>query len=222
MGAAAARRDKRCDGARSGAAPDPKGPTMLHRRLTGLAVTAGLLAFAAPASAAPPGNDNFENAAPLGQPVAQVTGTVDEATRQEGEPVHGVQSVWYAFQPSTTQRVAAEIAKTNNSSLVATVYTGSSVSSLRRVGASGPGVSRVPFDAQAGERYWIAVSYAYDETSGSQFQLRVRPAPLPANATSPRPAASPSPAATRATLPTRRPSWASPRTRTARVPLTAS
>src|SRR5215211_5609131 len=107
MGAAAARRDKRCDGARSGAAPDPKGPTMLHRRLTGLAVTAGLLAFAAPASAAPPGNDNFENAAPLGQPVAQVTGTVDQATRQEGEPVHGLQTVWYAFQPSTTQRVAA-------------------------------------------------------------------------------------------------------------------
>ncbi len=69
---------------------------MPRRTLSTVAVAAWLLATASTASAAPPSNDDFERAAPLD---GRVTGTFDEATRQEDEPAHGAQTVWYAYRP---------------------------------------------------------------------------------------------------------------------------
>jgi hypothetical protein len=118
---------------------------MSHRKLTTLACAAGLLAFAAPAQAAAPGNDNFEQAIPLGAP-GQATGTLDEATREEGEPIHGQQTVWYSFRPSTSQRVALDVP--DSTGAVVTVYIGVSVSALRRVATTGDDYPlRAPFDA---------------------------------------------------------------------------
>jgi hypothetical protein len=154
---------------------------MFRRKLLAPTIALGLLAGAAPASAAPPANDGFEHAAALGQPAGQVTATIDEATRQAGEPAHGGQSVWFAYRPSTSQRVAVDVpSNTSGSNIVVAVYTGPAVSSLRRIGQSEGYVPRVPFDAQGGETYWIAIASNY-ETSGTQLQLRVRPIPLPAN-----------------------------------------
>ena len=64
-----------------------------------------------------------------------------------------------------------------------TVYTGTSVSALQRVGRAlehGYG-ARVAFDAVAGQKYRIAVASRCDGCSSSPFDLRVGPAPLPAN-----------------------------------------
>jgi hypothetical protein len=65
---------------------------MRSKTLCALAVTAGTLtAVPAASAAAPPANDAFETPAVLGD--ASVTGTLDEATRQAGEPEHGWRSV---------------------------------------------------------------------------------------------------------------------------------
>ena len=149
----------------------------MRRTLPTLAVViAGLLACAAPASAAPPPNDDFEHAAPVGGPV---TGTLDEATAQPGEPSHGVQTVWYAFRPSTSGRVAAELPRQQYDLDVA-VYTGTALSGLHSLGRSQSQLARVAFDAQAGETYWIVVTSRFNST-GTEYTLRVRPAPVPAN-----------------------------------------
>jgi hypothetical protein len=151
---------------------------MFRRKLLAPAVALAALAFAAPAFAAPPANDDFEHAVAL-PPSAVVMGTLDEATRETGEPVPGVRTVWYSFQPSVSQRMVVELASDGGGVGLA-VSTGSSLSSLRPIGRSLDYPWRVPFDATAGETYRIAV-LSYYELPGIPFRLRVRPAPLPAN-----------------------------------------
>lgn len=79
------------------------------KALFGLAVMAGMLGTAPAASAAPPPNDDFAHAAPLGDAPVLVSGTVTEATREAGEPYHGAPTVWYVFRPSRTARVAFHV-----------------------------------------------------------------------------------------------------------------
>jgi hypothetical protein len=136
-----------------------------------------LLAAAAPASAAPPTNDNFEQATTLS---STATGTLAEATREAAEPAHGFQTVWYAFRPDHDGRYALTVPRTSSSTKV-TVYRGDSLSTLDRLGAAGPDAElRVPFDAVAGTTYRIAVGSPY-EAQSAEFTLRIAEAPLPAN-----------------------------------------
>jgi hypothetical protein len=153
---------------------------MRSRTICALAAVACSLAFSATASAAPPGNDDFERAAPIGDLPAEVTGTVTEATTQHGEPAHGVSTVWYAFRPTASGRVAAELPSYSGMDAVVAVYTGGGVGSLERVALATDGSIRAAFEAVAGTTYSIAVTSGF-ETESSSFRLRIRPMPLPAN-----------------------------------------
>jgi hypothetical protein len=152
---------------------------MSIKPLLPIAAAAGALALAPPALAAPPSNDAFETPAALGDAPSSTTGTLDQATTQAGEPSHGTQTVWYAFRPAVSRRVAVEIPE-QNTSTVLSVYTGSTVSGLSRVATTSWYEPRVAFDAVAGREYRVAVGAQY-EASGTRFTLRSRVAPLPAN-----------------------------------------
>jgi hypothetical protein len=147
-------------------------------RLGTVAVAAWMAAVAAPAVAAPPPNDLFENAMPLGDPPVEVSTTTTSASRQPGEPLHGLQTVWYAYRPTVSQRVAVEAQAPDRSVRVVAVYTGTSLADLERVGIGESGEARVAFDATAGEVYWIATGRTYIT---GPYVVRIRPMPLPAN-----------------------------------------
>lgn len=161
------------------------------QRLGFLVVAIALVACALPATAlaAPPANDNFEQAVPLSPPPSSVTGTVAEATRQPGEPQHGghptPNTVWYSFAPSANQRVAVSTCGVDFDSVIA-VYTGTEVGALRQVtfndDACGVG-SRVSFSAAAGQTYRVAVASlgGLEGPSTGAFELKVEIAVRPPN-----------------------------------------
>ncbi len=165
-------------------APDLRGATtrravMMDRfRLGTIAVATWMAAVAAPAFAAPPPNDAFDAAAPLGDAPLETSGTNFGASRESGEPLNGVQTVWYAFQPATSRRVAVEVATDAFSERVLNVYSGAAVTLLQPVGSSQGVEARVAFDAVAGETYRISVARTYET---GPFKLRIRPMPLPDN-----------------------------------------
>ena len=134
----------------------------MHRfRLGMVAAAAWMAAIAAPAVATPPPNDLFENAMPLGDPPVEASTTTFSASRQPGEPIHGLQTVWYAYRPTDSRRVAVEAQAPDQSPRVVAVYTGSSLYDLARVGIGESSEARVAFDATAGETYWIATGRTY-------------------------------------------------------------
>ena len=147
-------------------------------RLGTIAVATWMAVVAAPASAAPPPNDAFDAATPLGDAPLETSGTTFGASRESGEPLNGVQTVWYAFQPATNGRVAVEVATDNFSERVLGVYTGAAVTALQPIGSSQGVEARLAFDAAAGETYRISVARTYQT---GPFKLRIRPMPLPAN-----------------------------------------
>jgi hypothetical protein len=151
---------------------------MDRSRLATIAVGTWMAAIAAPAAAAPPPNDLFDSAAPLGDAPLEVSGTNFGASRENGEPPNGMQTVWYAFQPTVSGRVAVEVGTADSSERVLNVYTGPALTMLQPVGTAQGYQPRVAVDALAGETYRIAVARTY--TSGL-FTLRIRPMPLPAN-----------------------------------------
>ena len=160
-----------------------------HRRLiarvgAGLLLMLLLCAPAAVAQAAPPANDNFANAVIVQLP-GQVTGTIDDATLEAGEPDpsdgDGATSVWYRYTPATQQRVKLDTCASTFYARV-TVYTGSSVASLTEVthsqgGCEGGG--RAYFTAAAGTTYHIAVNGYVDDSGVISLAISV-PQP-PAN-----------------------------------------
>ena len=155
---------------------------MTRSRLVVAALCAtSALAFAAPVGAAPPGNDDFERAAPIGQPPASVSGTVTEATRQAGEPEHGSrasQTVWFAFTPDRARHVAIRVTEANFSGRLV-VYTGPALSDLRPIPGVDPG--RAVFDASPGATYWIVVVPENDSPDLRSFRLRLTDAPVLTN-----------------------------------------
>jgi hypothetical protein len=151
---------------------------MHHFKLGGVAVAVWMAVAAAPAAAAPPPNDPFEAATPLGDAPVQVSATTVGASRQPGEPIHGQQTVWHAFRPTVGGRVAVESVTPDSSDRVIAVYTGPSLGELLPVGSSQAVQARVAFDAVAGETYWISAGRTY---ASGPFLLRIRPMPLPPN-----------------------------------------
>jgi hypothetical protein len=152
--------------------------TMHRFRLGTIAVATWMAAAAAPALAAPPPNDLFENATPLGDAPVEVSTTTVSASRQPGEPIHGLQTVWFAYRPTVSQRVAVEAQAPDVSPRVVAVYTGPSLGDLERVGIDESSEARVAFDAAAGGTYWIASGRTY---STGPYVVRIRPMPLPPN-----------------------------------------
>lgn len=154
---------------------------MRSKTLCALAVTAGTLTAVPAASAAPPVNDDFAGAAPIVSTTESLRSTIDGATLEAGEPDHGQQSVWYVFKPTESRRVVVELMNGRNLSAVTTVYTGAGMSTLQRIGQARYIRARVPFEAAAGQTYFIAVATQAPGQTDSRFQLRLRDMPLPTN-----------------------------------------
>src|SRR6187397_3093566 len=134
-----------------------------------LLATAALIAaclLGSPAAIAAPGNDDFANAKLL-RVGKTLKGSVQDATRQPGEPRHAKSrashSVWYRLRVKRTMTVAVNTCRTSFDTVLA-AYTGRSLRRLKPVqyndnGCSrGGGGSRVSFQARRGVTYRIAVA----------------------------------------------------------------
>lgn len=140
-----------------------------------LAALLGVALVTSTAQAAPPANDDFDQAVVLAGLPISTTGTNTDATSEPGEPQHIGQSletgagasVWYEWAAATTGAVAVDLAGSDFDGIVA-VYTGSAVNDLDLVTAKGglfncSSGCRVAFKATAGTTYRIAVD---GDTSG--------------------------------------------------------
>ncbi len=151
---------------------------------------AALLCWSAAAQAAPPGNDDFADAVPLGPGAPTgAMGTNVEATKEAGEPGHagdiGGHSVWYSYTSFGNGMVGVKVPPGCFGGLepLVSVYTGSAVNALTPIASNeGPGggcfFTEAPvaeFEANAGTTYWIAV----DGRGGSEgpFEIQVNPPP---------------------------------------------
>ena len=133
------------------------------------AVVAALVAFPAPALAAPV-NDGFANATAVSGLPVSVNGENVGATKEPGEPDHagdtGGQSVWWVWTAPSTASVTVDTCGSSFDTLLA-VYTGDSVNALNLVGSNDDACdlgSAVTFQAVAGQVYRIAVDSRLEET----------------------------------------------------------
>lgn len=164
-----------------------------HMRMLALAsvmATLGLGAWAAPALADPPANDDFSDAAVLDGLPADATGSNVDATKEAGEPDHagnpGGHSVWWEWTAQADGDVEIDTCGSGFDTLLA-VYTGGAPDSLTEVASNDDGsacelASKVVFSATAGQTYRIAV----DGWGDAEFQsvgeivLSIDTAPPPA------------------------------------------
>lgn len=131
------------------------------------------VAFAADAAGVGAANDNLANAPLLTAETNFVTGTSEGATREPGEPNHGVggRSVWWSWTSPFTGSASIDTTGSTFDTLLA-VYTGNSISNLQLVadnddqGDFGVVTSFLVFRAIAGETYRIAVD-GFEGASGS-------------------------------------------------------
>lgn len=132
-------------------------------------------------AAAPPANDNFEEAQVLGQdlPVA-VTGSTVDATAEAGDPapLSGGRSVWYSWSAGFSGQVTVNTCLSNFDTLLA-VYTGSAIGDLTALASNDDTCgtsSSVRFQATAGTTYRIAVDGYHGATGQLQLKLIRTPA----------------------------------------------
>ena len=168
-----------------------------HRTLVAVPMLLGCLVAAAVALAAPPSNDNRENAEVVQIP-STTTGTTVEATREPGEPG----GECGAFGPNVWYRVDVPAGGRLNVSLRAQGEFGGSLDVLRRqrtqitpVGCdvtTEAGDAEVSVRVQAGESYLVRVTQGTTSAAGT-FELDVQfeaPTPRAPGATLPRRGAS--------------------------------
>jgi PKD repeat protein len=108
---------------------------------------------------APPGNNDFANATPIGALPFSDTQDLTAATAEPAEPGSGCfasdATVWYSFTAGTTQSVSAT---TDQFGAGVAAYTGNSLGSLSQVGCIATPLFRaVTFRAQAGTTYYFQV-----------------------------------------------------------------
>jgi hypothetical protein len=133
----------------------------------------------------PPPNDDFEHAEPLvGDPPFSRTPTIGNATLQPGEPPLSDSStgtIWYAFQPITTQRVGIYGAWAYG------VFEGTDLPSLTKVGEPIPDDYQY-VDGIAGRTYWIALGCrGFRCYVGSTLELKQADSAPPTPSTAARP-----------------------------------
>jgi hypothetical protein len=139
----------------------------MHRKTLGALGTAALaFAFASPAHAAPPSNDDFGDALAITAP-GDYTGTVADATAELFEPAHAgsgpAQSVWFSYLARFTGKLSVDTAGSAFDTTLA-AYTGRDVADLHEVASNdddivggGPPRSQVRFQVRSGRAYRIAV-----------------------------------------------------------------
>ena len=136
-----------------------------------------MLLIPAAASAAPPANDDFADAAELVGDSDSANGTVAEATAESGEPEHAGDSagtsVWYRWK--ATRSGLARVHCEGEFAAAVAVYVGPSVDQLTEVGSlrNGDhcGESLLHFRAAGGLEYRIAVDRL--AAAGSAFDLDI-------------------------------------------------
>jgi hypothetical protein len=121
--------------------------------------------------ALPPANDGFAAAQQLSGAVGTVNGTTLAATREPREPAHGSPdpsaSVWYRWTAGFTGGVTFDVCSRTAFDSVLAVYTGTSLSSLKRIAANDNGCliySRLRFAARQGRTYFVAVDTAASDS----------------------------------------------------------
>ena len=119
-----------------------------------------------------PVNDNFANATALEGISGSASATNVGATREEDEPWHGYQTVWWTLTPTTDGMVTFSTLSSDYGMTLA-VYTGHSLDSLEEVALPAyffGGLSsfyKVTFAAVAGTTYHIAVGNEWDDNEGN-------------------------------------------------------
>ena len=132
---------------------------------------------AVPALADPPSNDDRADARALSVP-ATVQGTTRESTRQRNDPgsdcAFAEGTVWYSLDPSTTQRVSAELRARGDLEAVIDVYRRdrSLLDSVDCDTTDRRGRASVTFTAEKDQRYLIRVGQASGSEPGD-FSLEL-------------------------------------------------
>ncbi|BET69261.1 hypothetical protein ASA1KI_41790 [Opitutales bacterium ASA1] len=130
-----------------------------------------------------PANDDFAARVPLAEGGPSLNGTLRNASREVGEPVHatsadGAGSVWYTWTAATSS--VARIEVTEGAALA--VYRGIGVANLNPVAlptVDPPSLAR--FAAVAGEAYQISVTPTTHGFSSLDFELRIETVEGPVN-----------------------------------------
>lgn len=133
-----------------------------------------------------PANDNFVNAQILTGTSDTASGDTTDATHESGEPDHyipgssGTSSVWFSWTAPSSGTAAISTCPNGlpSFSVVASIYTGSSVNSLTKVGSGNCRLHR--FQAEPGTTYWIAVDGTTPLERGA-FDLTLELLDPPAN-----------------------------------------
>jgi len=150
-------------------------------RLAAIAGTAAVVAVI-PALAAPPNNDDRANARAVSVP-ATVNGTTRESTLESNDPGSNCTSaegtVWYSLDPTTSGRVAIELAARGDLEAVIDVYRRdrSQLDPLDCDATNRRGDASVVFNADREQRYLIRVGEAFDSESGDFTLDLFRPEP---------------------------------------------
>lgn len=161
----------------------PRWTTFGSGMLLLLALATVLLVMSAPALAAPPANDDFDNATVISELTYQTSINTLTATTAADDPScfgNGA-SVWYAFTPAEDMRIEADTYYSYYDTTLS-VYTGER-GSLTQIAcnddvAGSYYYSAVAFDATAGETYYFMVA-AYGSGTGGSAYLNVYHVPWP-------------------------------------------
>lgn len=133
------------------------------------------------AVAAPPANDNLVNSTALSGAAGTVIATTAEATRETGEPTHGMTStetvyrtVWFSWTATQTKPVVFDVTSATFDASMS-VYTGSAfpVTTLVRNNDTNGTRPRIEFSAETGTTYRIMVGiYNQPADAGGDFTLQ--------------------------------------------------
>lgn len=132
-------------------------------------------------------NDNFANATKVPVSGASYVENNRYATIEHGEPLHDgdanmAGSLWWAWTPTANTSVLIDSSGSRVENVLA-VYTGSTLAKLQQVAATSSDIaavhpSRLSFNAQAGQAYYIALASATTNSLGS-LHLSILPGAQP-------------------------------------------
>ncbi len=142
------------------------GKYFLGARVENATAVASDVAFDIVAPSSAPPNDHWQDAAPIPEPGAVVSGSNVHATREPGERVHAGassgRSLWWRWRADSDGLVTATTLGSAFDTVLA-VYTGTNLASLSAVaenddaGLDTDGFSQATFEAKAGTNYFFAV-----------------------------------------------------------------
>ena len=158
---------------------------MARRTIRRLAVLVGVAAAltlgAQPALAAPPANDDFDNAIVIGALPFQDTQDTTEATTAPDDPdcVGRAHTVWYRFTPTADATIVAHTAGSDYDTTLS-AYTGTR-GSLTQIACNDDAIglqSRIQLDVTAGTTYHFMAG-SFDDSPGGTLVFTVQELPPP-------------------------------------------